>query len=609
MSRYLVVLLVMVLSAVALAMFSFESDLPPLPHDPQNRGTFVYADTQDPGNLDPGKTSASIDFRVLKCLYQTLMVYAYGGESLEPGVAESHTISEDGRVYTFRLREDAKWSNGDTVVAGDFIYAWRRAMLAETGSDYRTLFDLIDGVREFNHWRSVLLDYSALETVLPDSQERDAFTQRYPELQKQSELSGKEKWQLTLDQFARNVGMKALDDRTLQVSLTTRTPHFIELCAFPTFSPLPEQVIEKNLEPMTDNGVIRVNRQYWSDPDRLVTNGPYALTRWDNKQRLVMDQNANYWDKDRMGNLRIILRVVPDETLALALFQDGQVDWIAQVGSSQLKAKLFEAGYPYAHADPRAGVYYYQFNCRPTLPNGRPNPLADARVRRALGMCIDRQKIVKSVTRNNEPLAYTFVPVGSIPGYDAPVEAGLRYDPQAARALLAEAGYPEGKGLPPIDLLVSLSGTSGGHKDIALVIKKSWEEQLGLPDITIEEVEFQVYIEQSKQGNFTVRRAGWYGDYRDPTTWLDMLRKEDSNNDSGYDNPAYDKLLADAAVEADAAVRMQKLRDAEALLLHEAPIVPLYYYVETSVYDPTEADIRPNPWNNLRLDLVRKTRD
>ncbi|MEM1353844.1 MAG: peptide ABC transporter substrate-binding protein [Planctomycetota bacterium] len=632
MTRYLVVLFVMVLTAVVLATFSFEDELPPLPDDPQNRGTFYYSDTTGVGSLDPGRTSASIDFRVLKCLYQTLMVYAQGGETLEPGVAESYELSEDGKTYTFQLREDAKWSNGEPVTASDFFFAWRRAMLSETGSDYASLFYLIKGGQAFSYWRAGLLDYSSLELVIEDQEERTAFKAKYPELQAQSNLSADEKWDLTVKHFDQTVGVKVLGEWTLEVTITNPASYFIELCAFPSFSPLPQRVIEQNMLAMLDDGTVRMDPKYWDDPERLVTNGPYMLERNENKRRLVMDQNPHYWDRDRMGNLRIVNVVVPDESLAFALFEDGQLDWIASISSSELRAKIYSIDYyeitksnpssddgtgvinsidhyPYIHPSPRAGVYYYQFNCRPTLSNGLDNPMADVRVRQALGMCIDRKKIVESVTRNYEPLAYTFVPVGSIPTYNAPVEAGLRFNPAKARELLAEAGYKDGEGFPAITLLINASGTGGGgHEDIALVIKKVWEEELGLPDVGIEAPEFQVYIEQSKRGDFAIRRAGWYGDYRDPTTWLDMLRSKDSNNDAGYNNPEYDGLLKRAAVEADPERRMQILREAETLLLTEAPVVPIYYYKEAMVFDETQIDLRPNAWNNLRLDLVRKKR-
>jgi len=610
MLRYLLILGGMFALAIATAYVSFESRLDALPDDPQNRGAFIFADTQDPTNLDPNKTSASIDFRLVKCLYQQLLIYEFGGEGLEPGAAKAMpTISDDGLTYTFELREEARWSDGEPVTAHDFVYGWRRALLPDTGSDYAALLFKLEGGYDFFHWRMGLLDFSTLsnkenfpQDKLPD------FLERFPDLEAQSELSGEEKWALTEQMFDELVGVKALDDYTLQVTLDTPTAFFTELCAFPTFSPVPRHVV-REIEEM-DEGYIRADPTYWTDPDRLVTNGPYNLSVFASKVRLVLDQNPEYWAKDTMGNLRIILEVVEDETLAVLLFKDKQVHWIPTLSQPELRAKLVNSGYEHAHIVPNAGTYYYQFNCRDTLPNGEPNPMQDVRVRQALGMCIDRRAIVENVTRNNEPVSMTFVPAGQIPGYDSPIEAGLPYDPARAAELLAEAGYPNGEGFPPLDLLVNATGTSGGaNVDIAIVVKKIWEDELGITSVNVRQPEFMVYLDESKQGNFGARRAGWFGDYRDPTTWLDMLQSSDSNNDAKYSSEEYDGLLAAAAVETDPAKRLDILREAETLLLQDAPVVPIYNYATLMIYDENSVDVGANPWNNLRLDLVQVQRD
>jgi len=610
MIRYLSIVFGMIAVAIGAAALSFTKAVPPLPDDPQNRGALRFADIDDPGKLDPGRTSASLDFRILKCLYQTLLVYEFGGEGLEPGVATDWNISDDKRVYTFNLREEAKWSDGEPVTAHDFVYAWRRTLLSETGADYSGLFHKIQGGKAFFYWRLGLLNFENLTN--PDNYPKDelpAFLERFPDLENQSKtLSDQQKWDLTVEQFEKNVGIKALDDHILQVTLEVPTAFFLELCAFPTFSPVPEHIIEEHTELKT-GGAYKTDDKYWGDPELVVTNGPYVLSEWKTKKRLVLDQNPEYWAKDQMGNLRIVLEVIKDPTLSLMMFEDGQFDWIPQVSLPELRAKLVDSEYEHAHIVPNAGTYYYQYNCREKLPNGETNPLADRRVRQALSMCIDRQAIVERVTRNNEPVSLTFVPAGQIPGYDSPVEAGIAYDPQAAEALLAEAGYPGGEGMPVIDLLVNATGTSGGtNVDIAVAIRKVWEDQLGLT-VTISQPEFMVYLDESKKGNFVARRAGWFGDYRDPTTWLDMLASTDSNNDAKYLSPEYDALLAQAANETDPAARLEILRQAEALLLQDAPVCPLYNYATLMIYDAEKIDLGTNAWNNLRLDLVRIERD
>lgn len=619
MLRYLLVLGGMVFLAVATAFVSFQNDLPPLPDDEENRGTFIFSDSTPPQNLDPNRTSSMIDFRLVKCLYSTLLVYEFGGEGLEPGAATNiPEPTNDGKTYTFYLREDAKWSDGEPVTAHDFVYGWRRAMLPDTGSDYHSLFNLVEGGKDFYYFRQGLLNFESLtgDDAPLKAEELAAFLERFPELERQGGrdadgnpvLSTEEKWALTERMFDDIVGVKALDDYTLEITLEVPTAFFIELCAFPTFSPVPEHVVEQYTQ-LEEDQYLRTDADYWTDPDKLVTNGPYTLTDYNTKRQIVLDQNPHYWAKDEMGNLRIIERIISDETLALLQFKDGQLHWVASIGQSDLRAKLRDSGYEHAHTVPSAGVYYYQFNCRETY-SGQPNPFSDRRVRQAFSMCIPRQLIVDNVSRNKEPVALTFVPENQIPGYRSPVEAGLPYDPERARELLAEAGYPGGEGLPPIALLANSDGTGGGlNIDIAEVLQKVWVEELGAPAVNIQQPTFQIYIEESKKGNFLARRAGWFGDYRDPTTWLDMLRTGDANNDAAYSSAEFDGLLEAAAVETDAQARLDLLTQAEALLLQDAPITPLYYYASMLIYDKDNVDIGANPWNNLRLDLIRVERD
>ena len=581
----------MIALAVTAAYFSFIAPLPTLADDAQGRGTFRFSVKNDPGSLDPGTTSAMIDFRLIKCLYQTLMVNTYGGGGLEPGAAvDFPEVSEDGLVYTFVLRDDAKWSDGRPVTAGDFVYGWRRAMLSDTASDYASLFFVIQGGKDFFDFRAGLLD----DEMPPEVQAvlKEVYGESDPE-----RISDDRKWEITAEHFQDTVGVKAIGDLTLQVTLAQPTAYFIELCAFPTFSPLPEHVLE-NFTKIRRGGIVRAEDVYFRNTEHLVTNGPYVLSEWREKVRVVLDQNPHYWDKDRMGNLRIVEETIQDESLQLLRYREGELDWMTDAG--KLKQKLVELDYEFAHSQPNAGTYFYQFNCRPELSGGRPNPMADVRVRRALSMCIHREEIVRNVTRMNEPVARSLVPEGQVLGYVSPLDAAPEFDPEAAKALLAEAGYPGGEGVPPIELLINSDGT---HTNIALAIKKIWEEQLGLT-VNLEAVEFKVFLDRRKQGNFMVSRAGWFGDYVDPTTWLDMYRTDDSNNDGKYSNSAYDALLTQAAAELDPEARFELLRQAEALLLQEAPICPIFTYTTVTVFDPDVIDLRPNAWNNLRLERI-----
>lgn len=612
MARILTIFGIIVLATLAIAYQSFDDGLPPLPPDDQGRGTFTFAVPNDPGSLDPGTTSASSDFRVVKLLYEPLLVVKWGGGGIEPGTADAMpTISEDGLTYTFNIREDAKWSDGHPVSSHDFVYGWRRAMLPDSASDYASLFFLIEGAEEFFTWRQGLLKIDSLDEVIKDDAEREAFLDRYPDLAEQSrEMSAQEKWQLTLDQFDKTVGVKAPDDRTLVVTLKSPTAYFVDLAAFPTFSPMPEHVFEEKANDLirfTSDGAWRIDDPYFNgeDDQPLVTNGPYELNIWEQKVRMIFDQNPHYWNKQAMGNIRVVQETIQDTSLQVLQYEDGQLDWIPDVGG--IGKKLVKTDYQDLHKVLVSGTYYYQFNCRPKLPNGVDNPMTDRRVRQALAMCINRKEIVENVTEMYEPTAKLIVPVGSVVGYDGPEDKGLEYNRSKARKLLAEAGYPDGEGFPSIEILVNNeAGTS--HADIALPIKKNWEDHLGL-DVELEQVEFKVLLDRSNRGNFYVRRAGWFGDYADPTTWLDMFREKDSNNESAYENPAYDELLEQASVELDRDKRFDLLAEAEGILMQDAPVVPLYYYINVMIFDEDKVDLRPNAWNNFRLELVPMPRN
>lgn len=600
MLRFVIIFGLIAIATITLAFASFDPGPAPLPAETEGRGTLRFAIPNDPGSMDPGRTSASTDFRVVKCIYEPLLVITWGGEGIEPGTAESMpTVSEDGLTYTFTLREDAKWSDGEPVKASDFVFAWRRALIKETAGKYESLFDVIDGVKDFKAWRNALVNEGNFKAQFEDKpDERAEFLKKYPGFEKQLAKTPKEKWKLTLKAFDERVGIKAIGKRTLQVRLAAPTAYFDALAAFPTFSPLPEHVLNPLAE--IDDAGWYVPDAYFGDPDQLVTNGPYTLREWRYKVRMVFDQNPHYWNRDAMGNVRIVQETIPDANLQFLRYEEGLLDWIPDVG--QIKQKLVEINHPDAHNIPNAGTYYYEFNCRETLPSGVANPMTDPRVRRAMAMCIDRKQIVQNVTKMNEPIALLMVPDKEITGYTGPSEAGVAFDPQGAKALLAEAGYPDGEGFPPISITVN-NDSGPGHANIALPIKKAWEDYLGIK-VSLEQIEFKVLLERSTKGNYYARRAGWFGDYSDPTTWLDMYRTGDSNNDCEYINPAYDQLLKDAALELDKQKRFEMLAQAEAILLQDAPIVPIFYYSTVTLYDKKTIDLRQNAWNNLRLELV-----
>ncbi len=533
--------------------------------------------------LDPQGTSWLVDFRIIECVFEPLLRADPAGGPLQPAAATAlPRVSPDGRTYTFTLRSDAKWSNGDPLRSTDFVYAWRRAIMPDLGADYSGLFMEITGAHDFATWRAQQLGRVAA-----------------------GELNADTAWADARQRFADTVGLRTPDDQTLVVELRRPVAYFNELAAFAAFMPLHEVSARASATVDVGSGTVSLGSGYFTDPASLVGNGPYRLTRWAFKQELVVDANPHYWARERVTNTRVIAQVVVDPATALLRYHNGEADWYPGVPTAAPQsAELVAAGRAGerhdVHDGPAAGTYFYLFNCNPQV-SGQPNPLADPQVRRALSMAVDRRLLVENVTRLNQPVAKTFVPPDILPGYTPPVEAGMEFNPDAARALLAEAGFPNGEGLTGLSVLVN---SGGGHDVPALAIANMWRTHLGL-SVSVEEVEKTAFRERRRSQDFTIARGGWYGDYRDPTTFLDMLRTADGNNDMKYTNPEYDALLQKAADQLDPAARFTTLARAEALMLRDQPLMPLYGYTNLELFDPARLQgLYPNPWNVRRLDAV-----
>ena len=280
------------------------------------------------------------------------------------------------------------------------------------------------------------------------------------------------------------------------MTLARPTAYFLDLCSFVTFFPVHPASVAAGEFIDTDTGMITGDSTYWSDPRAaLVGNGPYILASRRFKQDLFVTQNPYYLNRAEMRNHSIRELIIPDPQTEMMVYGNGQADWLPDIpSSSRLAADLLAKKRPDEVTVPWVGTYFYNFNCAAELPDGTHNPLTDPRVRRALSMGIDRRTIVERVTRVGQPIARTFVPPGTLKGYDAPVEAGVAFDPSNARKLLAEAGYSNGSTLAGLSIL---SNTDGGHEAIAQQIKRSWEENLGVV-ATLEGLEGKAFSERLK---------------------------------------------------------------------------------------------------------------
>jgi len=560
---------------------------------PQPRAELV-ANIQAADSLDPQMTHWSHDIRFGYAIYEGLCTYNPFTYEILPGVAERWEISEDGKTYTFHLRDDAKWSNGDAVTAHDFAFAWRIGLMPENTGTYAEFFYFFEGAKTFNEWAKSQLERIKNDESLNDEQRLEAARQRIDDSYKK---------------FQDLVGVRVVDDHTLIVKLNNPTPYFLDLVAFPTLFPLhrptrlrfstepdPDEPGERRWSIDGTSYMLRTDAK-WTKPPDLIGNGPYRLERWRFRRDRYLVANDHYWNPQIVKSKTV--RFINFEEVnhaAWAAYDTGTLDVLFDAEALRFAAEVIAARKRGERTDvntaSRFGTYYFAFNCRPALPSGAPNPFADARVRRAFAMAVDKQTLVEDVTRLNQTPADVFIPPGSIVGYESP--GGLpdlsTGDPTTraqtltrARQLLAEAGYPEGRGFPAVDLGYN---TGGGHELIAQAIGNSWSQYLGVT-INLRGMETRVYGERQKKGEFMISRLGWIGDYGDPTTFLDLFRADSGNNPSGYDDPAYERLLDEAKITADPAQRMDLLEAAEQRIMQETlPVVPLYHYNSLIMYDP-----------------------
>ena len=506
------------------------------------RADFAFVNRGDVKTLDLNNMSWEQDIRLAYALWEGL--YTTDPVTLRPipGAADRIDLTPDGCTYTFHLRPDGKWSNGDPVTADDFAFEWRR-MLESPGA-YTGLHFYVKGA--------------------------EAYSTAYAAYLKAMGEGNREKPPVPPD-FG-TVGERVLDPLTFRVTLTQPVAYFPACCAFPPFFPLNQKVMATFAVTDPKTGAISYKPEY-TRPPNLVTNGPYRLDSWTFKQRLRMVANEHYWNRAAVGCRTVDQVYAEDPLAALRLYQSGTVDWLCDVDGETAAAMLKRGGYPDLHVFPGFGTYYYELNCQEKLPDGRPNPLRDVRVRRALAMAIDKGPIVTQVGRMNQPVATTYIPVGVFPGYKSP--AGLPYDVPAAQKLLAEAGYPNGVGLMRLPIRFN---TDGPHGDIAVIIAGQWKRNLGV-DTEMQGTEQKQFADDLHHHKFTVSRASWSGDYDDPSTFTDKYLPKGDDNDAGWDDTVYGDLCTAAAKERDPTRRFDLLSQAEARLLDQCPIIPIYTYV------------------------------
>lgn len=552
--------------------------------DPIPKADFVFVESAEYNSRDPQRMTYLADIRLAGRLFETLVDLNFDDMTRNPGAAERWEVSEDGRTYTFFIREDAYWSNGDPLTAQDYIYAWRRAIIPDTAAGYAFFLFTIEGAQDFYHFREAQLEAYAEEVKTTGGSEERAA----------------ELWEQAVEKCDEMVRMRAVDDKTIEVTIKQRTDYFLDLVAFATYMPVHQASVDSGVTYIGETGRRLDDPTYWNDPERLVGNGPYVLEKRKFRQYSYLTANPYYWNRGALKNKSLLARIIADDMAMLMAYDQGVVDYVPLV-STGMSHDLVADDRDDVHVTPLAGTYIYNFNCLPTLNNGDPNPLADWRVRRALCTAIDRRQLGEKVTRLNEPPAYSFVPPGSCAGYEPPVDAAPKFDPEVARGLLKEAGYADGSEVKGLSILYN---TGAGHDNIAQAVKNMWEEHLGVI-VTLEGVESKISSQRARSQDYTIRRAGWYGDYADPTSWLNIRSSTDENNTTKWNNPKYDGLLAEAAVAADPVTRMRLLENAEAIMLKECPQAVLFHYVGVSLFDPDKVKgLKLNSWTRDRFEEV-----
>jgi len=507
--------------------------------DQGNRdGTLHWGNGTEPQSLDPHIATGVPEHNIITALMEGLVAKDSKTLAPKPGVAESWTISEDGRVYTFKLRENARWSNGDPHNAHDYVWSWWRALQPALGNLYAYMYFSIDNAKEY--YEGTITDFD-------------------------------------------QVGVKALDDSTLKVTLSNPTPYFLQLLDHYSLYPVHRGTIEKF-------GTADERGTRWTYEGNHVGNGAFQLSAWKINRRITVQRNPYYWNADHVGLNQIVFYPTENAVSEERMFRAGQLHRTSSVPSDKIPSYL-ETQNSSMRISPYLGTYFYRINTN--VPH-----LQSKLVRRALALTIDREAITKNILKGGQIPAYAFTPPGTMGYYP---ESNLRFDPETARQLLAEAGYLNGKDFPATEILYN---TNESHRKIAVAIQQMWKKHLNI-DIKLLNQEWKVYLDSESIGNYEISRAGWIGDYVDPNNFLDMFLCNGGNNRTGWCNAEYDYLIGDIAPTAKThAERLAVFGRAEKLLMDELPVIPIYTYTSISLVNQAVKNYPSNILNKANYSEI-----
>ncbi|WP_026882457.1 peptide ABC transporter substrate-binding protein [Clostridium akagii] len=485
----------------------------------------------NPKTIDPGLNNSGEGGTVIANAFEGL-TDVDANNIPRAGVAKSWTISPDGKHYVFHLRKNAKWSDGKPVTAQDFEYAWKRELAPKTASNYAYQLYYLKNGKGYN------------ESLLPANQKTPGV----------------------LSSTAEQVGVKAIDNYTLDVKLENPTPYFLSLMVFQTYMPLRKDIIDAHPNDWAVN------------PSTYVSNGAFKMIGWKQKDKLEFEKNPYYWNKSSVKLDKLTYTVLDNENSYMSAYEAGQVDMIDAPPIEQIPS-LLKQGKAKSYAN--IGTYYYSFNLDPraNIDPAVAKAIDNVNVRQAISLAINRAAIVKNVTKAGQKPSTSVVPSGIIEADGKDFKNKNYYkataDVAKAKILLSDAGYSNGKNFPTIELIYN---NGEAHQSIAESIQSMLKTNLNI-NITLRSVENKVKVDETSKHTYTgIARNGWNADYIDPMTFLDMWVTNAGNNTAGYSNKSYDKLIFQANSETNTTIRNKKMHEAEDILMRDMPIIPLYEY-------------------------------
>jgi ABC-type oligopeptide transport system substrate-binding subunit len=557
--------------------------------EPPDGQVLRYVSGAEPETLDPQIGTTQPEARIYVGLYEGLTEYDARTGDVTPGLAHSWEAADGNTVFTFHLR-DAQWSNGRPITAHDFVWSLRRGLAPALVADNAYMAYGILYAEGYNGAGSFARRPGGDFVMDPQNPAARFVVPADPDRRREVVTPAMEaalKGTTPVPVRAEDVGIEAVDDRTVRIRTALPIPYLPGLMAHQFFRPVPREAVERHGDA-------------WTRPGNIIVSGAYTLETWQPYDRIILVRNPRYWDAGRVRLERITFYAIQDQITMMNLYKAGEID---AVYNHTVPAAWYDRISPlkdYMNA-PEVTIEYYGFNVT------RP-PMNDVRVRKAFNHAIDKAALAR-LKRSAQPLT-GFVPSGIFPGY--PYPQGDGFDVARARALLAEAGYRDASGQYdpstfPSDSIEIFYNTSETNRVTAEFVQAQWRQNLGLT-VQLRNMEFRTFVRVRNNLEYRgIMRAGWVGDYMDPVTFLDLFSTPVGNNGTGWYTPEYARMLSDANRAADPATRYEMLARAERHLLDAQPMIPLLTTGSNWLKKPYVKGMYPNPitihpWKNVYIE-------